>query len=90
MNLYQAFLKGKNVKTHTAFVEIDVEIDNALVEDIPIVMVNNIPFTSVKAKSLEVSDFFEDLMTKQSPRLVEKNPNLNLARLGIYVFHLYL
>ena len=64
MDLYQASVKGKIFETHyieNTYDATNIEVNNALVEGIPTAMVNDIPDTLIKAKLLEVSNFFEDL-----------------------------
>ena len=65
VNLYQVSIKGKGKRfetcsTENAYDATNIEVNNALVEDIPTTLINNNPFTPTKAKSLDVSDFFED------------------------------
>ena len=66
MDLYQAFVKGKRKRFETYYIEnaydaTNIKVNNALMEDIPTAMVNDIPYSLIEEKSLEVSNFFEDL-----------------------------
>ena len=70
VDLYQAFIKGngKRFETHSAkniYKKANIEINNVLIKDIPIAPINDISFAPMEAKSLEVSDFFEDLDDKE-------------------------
>ena len=93
MDLYQASIKEKGKRFETYFTEnaydiANIEVNNALMEDIPTSLVNDNPSTLTKVKSLDFSDFFEDPDGKLRSSIGEKNPNLDLARLGICAFHL--
>ena len=69
VDFYQASIKGKDkiFKTHStknAYEEANIKINNAMIEDIHIPPINDIPFTLIEAKSLTVSDFIKDLDDK--------------------------
>ena len=57
-------------------------------EDIPIALVNDNPSAPMIAKSFDDLNFFEDFDVKLRSPTGGKYPNLDLARIGIYVFHL--
>ena len=64
MDLYQASIKGKGKRFETHFVEnayedANMEVKNALIKDIPIAPINDIPSAHMDAKSLDVLDFFD-------------------------------
>ena len=69
VDLYQASIKGKGKRFETYFAEsahenTNFEVNNALIEDIPIAPINDILFAPVDAKSLDVSNFFNDSKDK--------------------------
>ena len=41
-----------------------MEVNNALIEDIPIAPIDDIPFAPMDTKSLDVLDFFDDTENK--------------------------
>ena len=69
IDLYQASIKvkGKRFEIHSienVYEEVNIEVNNALIEDILIVLINDIPSAPMEAKSLEVSNFFKELDVK--------------------------
>ena len=58
VNLYQASIKVESHSIDNADEEASIEINNALV--IHMASINEIPLVPIKAKSLDVSNFFED------------------------------
>ena len=65
MDLYQASIKGKGKRFETYFAEsahenTNFEVNNALIEDIPIFLNNDISSVPMEAKPLEVLDFFDN------------------------------
>ena len=61
-----------------------------MVEDIPIALVNDNPSAPMIAKSFDDLNLFEDFDVKLRSPTGGKYPNLDLARIGIYVFHLWI
>ena len=57
VELYQASIKGKGKRVESHSVE-DIETNNALV--LHTTSTNEVPLAPTEAKSLEISDFFED------------------------------
>ena len=72
MNLYQASIKRKRKRfeihyAKNAYKEVNIEVNNALIEDISTIPINDIHSAPIKEKSLEVSDLFEDPNEAKSP-----------------------
>ena len=62
---FMASIKGNGNKfetqsTENAYEKANIEVNNALIKDIPIASINDIPYAPMEVKSLEDSDFFED------------------------------
>ena len=65
VDLYQVTIKGKGKSFETHFAEnayeqANIEVNNALIEDIPISQINDIPSALTKEKSREASNFFDN------------------------------
>ena len=65
VDLYQVSIKGNGKRfeihsTKNAYEEANIKVNNALIEDIFIAPINDIPSAPMEAKSLEVLNFFDD------------------------------